>query len=268
MEPLLEVNHISYSYHTLNGETKALSDITFSVAEGEFLAIVGPSGCGKSTLLSLLAGLMEAEEGNIYLQKEPLPQHKSCIGYMLQKDHLFEWRTVYKNVILGLEIQNRLSEENLAHVEHLLELYGLSAFKDSRPSELSGGMRQRAALIRTLALQPQLLLLDEPFSALDYQTRLNVCDDVYKIIKQEKKTAILVTHDLSEAISMADHVLILSKRPASVLRFLPIHFKDKGLTPMKRRQTTEFKQYFNEIWKELNYDGRNLQSSNRISKEP
>ena len=166
--------------------------------------IVGPSGCGKSTLLSLISGLIPAEEGTIRLGRAPLGGHRANIGYMLQKDHLFEWRTVYRNVLLGLEIQKKETPENLTHVEQLLHDYGLTAFKGARPSELSGGMRQRAALIRTLALNPDLLLLDEPFSALDYQTRLNVCDDVYSIIKKEKKTAILVTHDLSEAISMAD----------------------------------------------------------------
>ena len=173
---------------------------------------------------------------------------------MLQKDHLFEWRTVYKNVILGLEIQNKKTPENLEHVEQMLLDYGLSGFKNSRPSELSGGMRQRAALVRTLALDPRLLLLDEPFSALDYQTRLNVCDDVCQIIKKEKKTAILVTHDLSEAISMADRILILSKRPAVIKKIVSVHFQEPGLTPMKRRQAPEFKDYFNEIWKELNSD--------------
>lgn len=255
MNPLLEVSHVCYSYHTLAGETEALSDITFSVEEGEFLAIVGPSGCGKSTLLSLLAALMEPEQGAITINQLPVSKRRKSIGYMLQKDHLFEWRTVYRNVILGLEIQKRMTPENLEHVEQLLEDYGLTDFKNSRPSELSGGMRQRAALIRTLALDPKLLLLDEPFSALDYQTRLNVCDDVYGIIKKEKKTAILVTHDLSEAISMADRVLILSRRPASICRVVSIQFQEPKLSPMKRRQAPEFKDYFNEIWKELNTDG-------------
>lgn len=255
MNPLLEVSHVCYSYHTLAGETEALSDITFSVEEGEFLVIVGPSGCGKSTLLSLLASLMEPEQGTITLNRSPLSGPETDIGYMLQKDHLFEWRTVYRNVILGLEIQKRMTPENLEHVEQMLKDYGLDAFKDSRPSELSGGMRQRAALIRTLALNPRLLLLDEPFSALDYQTRLNVCDDVCQIIKKEKKTAILVTHDLSEAISMADRILILSRRPAAICHVVPVRFREPGLSPMKRRQAPEFKDYFNEIWKELNAHG-------------
>lgn len=255
MNPLLEVSRVCYSYHTLSGETPALSDITFSVEEGEFLAVVGPSGCGKSTLLSLLAGLMPPEQGVIQINQAPVSGHRTDIGYMLQKDHLFEWRTVYRNVILGLEIQKRQTPENLAYVEQMLRDYGLSAFQDSRPSELSGGMRQRAALIRTLALHPSLLLLDEPFSALDYQTRLNVCDDVWQIIKKEKKTAILVTHDLSEAISMADRILILTRRPAKICKIISVHFKEPGLTPMERRQASEFKDYFNEIWKELNSYG-------------
>lgn len=256
MTPLLEVSHVCHAYHTLAGETQALSDLTFSVEEGEFFVIVGPSGCGKSTLLSLLSGLIPVEEGTIQLSQSPLAGHQTKIGYMLQKDHLFEWRTVYRNVVLGLEIQKRETPENLEHVEQMLKDYGLAAFKDSRPSELSGGMRQRAALIRTLALDPSLLLLDEPFSALDYQTRLNVCDDVYKIIKKEKKTAILVTHDLSEAVSMADRILILSRRPAQIRRILKVHFAGKDMTPMQRRQAPEFKDYFNEIWKELNTDGQ------------
>lgn len=255
MNTLLEVSHVFYSYHSLSGETQALEDISFTAEEGEFLVIVGPSGCGKSTLLSLLAGLMKVEQGSIRIAHSPSSGQQTDIGYMLQKDHLFEWRTVYRNVILGLEIQKKMTPENLAHVEQMLEDYGLSAFRDARPSELSGGMRQRAALIRTLALNPSLLLLDEPFSALDYQTRLQVCDDVYQIICKEKKTAILVTHDLSEAISMADRILILSRRPARLCKIVQIHFQEPGLTPMRRRQAPEFKDYFNEIWKELNAHG-------------
>lgn len=252
MNPLLTLNHISYSYHDINGETLALSDISFSLEEGSFLAIVGPSGCGKSTLLSLICGLLEPSEGTITLHDLPLREAKANIGYMLQKDHLFEWRTVYSNVTLGLEIQHRLDEKSRHNVETMLETYGLSAFRDSRPSQLSGGMRQRAALIRTLALEPDLLLLDEPFSALDYQTRLSVCDDIAGIIKKEQKTAILVTHDLSEAISIADEVLVLSRRPGRICRQVPIHFDMENRTPLRARNAPEFKDYFNIIWKELN----------------
>ena len=255
MNPLLELSHVSYSYHEVNGETLALSDISFQLESGSFLAIVGPSGCGKSTLLSLISGLLEPEEGTISFLGKSLREAGSNIGYMLQKDHLFEWRTVYSNVTLGLEIQKKLTPEHISSVDAMLETYGLSSFRDARPSQLSGGMRQRAALIRTLALEPDLLLLDEPFSALDYQTRLSVCDDIAAIIKKEEKTAILVTHDLSEAISMADQVLVLSKRPGRVQRLVPVACAMEERTPMRSRNAPEFKDYFNLIWKELNISG-------------
>ncbi len=254
MEKLMEISHVSYSYHTMQGETPALSNINFTVHKGDFLSIVGPSGCGKSTLLSLLAGLLEPEHGSILLYGQKLFKKGSgTIGYMLQRDHLFEWRTIEKNVLLGLEIQNRLTPESKEKVMDMLKLYGLYKFKDARPSQLSGGMRQRAALIRTLALDPELLLLDEPFSALDYQTRLTVGDDIGSIIKKEQKTAILVTHDLSEAVSLGDQVVILSKRPATIQNIVPIDFPGP-LTPLQRRNAPEFKDYFNTIWKELNSD--------------
>lgn len=252
MYPLLELKNISLSYHSMTGETKALSNISFQVKEGEFIAIVGPSGCGKSTLLSIISGLLSPEMGEVLLHGLPLASQKNRVGYMLQKDHLFEWRTVLSNVSLGLEIQRNLTPENKIKIQKMLDMYGLGAFKDARPSQLSGGMRQRAALIRTLALEPELLLLDEPFSALDYQTRLFVSDDISNIIKKEKKTVILVTHDLSEAISMADRVVILTQRPARVKEILPISFDLPDRSPMKVRNTKEFKDYFNQLWKELN----------------
>lgn len=254
MTPILELKNINYSYHTLDGETKALSDISFALTSGEFTAVVGPSGCGKSTLLSLIAGLMKPESGEIFLNGEPLTENSSKIGYMLQHDHLFEWRTVYRNVILGLEIRGALTAESKKKAESLLEQYGLLPFAHARPSELSGGMRQRAALIRTLILEPELLLLDEPFSALDYQTRLTVSDDIGQIIRQSGKTALLVTHDLSEAVSISDRVIILSERPASIARIVPIAFALEKDTPLNRRNAPEFKNYFNEIWKELNHN--------------
>ena len=252
MTPILELKNINYSYHTLDGETQALSDISFALTSGEFTAVVGPSGCGKSTLLSLIAGLMKPESGEIFLNGEPLTENSSKIGYMLQHDHLFEWRTVYRNVILGLEIRGALTAESKKKAESLLEQYGLLPFAHARPSELSGGMRQRAALIRTLILEPELLLLDEPFSALDYQTRLAVSDDIGQIIRRSGKTALLVTHDLSEAVSISDRVIILSERPASIARIVPIAFALEKDTPLNRRNAPEFKNYFNEIWKELN----------------
>lgn len=254
MTPILELKNIKYSYHTPEGETKALSGISFSLTPGEFTAVVGPSGCGKSTLLSLIAGLMKPESGEIFLDGEPLTENSSKIGYMLQHDHLFEWRSVYRNVVLGLEITGALNAKTRAEAEALLGQYGLLPFARSRPSELSGGMRQRAALIRTLLLKPELLLLDEPFSALDYQTRLTVSDDIGQIIRRTGKTALLVTHDLSEAVSLSDRVIILSKRPASIARIVPVTFALEKDTPLNRRNAPEFKNYFNEIWKELNHD--------------
>ena len=187
MKPLLEITDVCLSYHSLSGETPALSHISFEVMPGEFLAVVGPSGCGKSTLLNLICGLIRPEQGQILLDGRPVISGDCRIGYMLQKDHLLEWRTIYKNVLLGLEIRRELTAEKLAYVDQLLLDYGLDKFRSAHPSELSGGMRQRAALIRTLALKPELLLLDEPFSALDYQTRLNVSDDIGRILRQEKR---------------------------------------------------------------------------------
>ena len=244
-----------FSYHSMDGETKALSNISFSVHAGEFLAVVGPSGCGKSTLLSLICGLLKASEGSVLIDGKPMETGDSRIGYMLQKDHLFEWRTIFSNACLGLEIQRNLDEEGRERVRRLLETYGLEDFADARPSELSGGMRQRAALIRTLALEPDILLLDEPFSALDYQTRLAVCDDISTIIREQKKTAILVTHDLSEAVSAADRILILTKRPGRVKDTITIKFPDNAGSPLLRRNCPEFSSYFNEVWKVLREGG-------------
>ena len=245
METILEIKDLSHSYHNMEGETSALSHLAFTMKKGEFVSIVGPSGCGKSTLLSLISGLLEPEEGSVEL-------HGKMMGYMLQKDHLLEWRTIYKNVVLGLEIRNILSSATKMKAEILLEQYGLLDFANAKPSELSGGMRQRAALIRTLILEPDLLLLDEPFSALDYQTRLTVGDDIGQIIRNEKRSAILVTHDLSEAISLGDKVIVLTERPASIKKVIPLHFELEIDTPLNRRNAPEFKTYFNLVWKELN----------------
>nr|WP_191383966.1 ABC transporter ATP-binding protein [uncultured Lachnoclostridium sp.] len=252
MEEILELKHIYYSYHTMDGETSALSDISFGMKEGEFVAVVGSSGCGKSTLLSLICGLLTPEKGRIRVRGKDLKESTTNIGYMLQHDQLFEWRTIYNNVILGLEVQHMLTTKSRQKAHELLDTYGLSRFENARPSQLSGGMRQRAALVRTLVLEPDILLLDEPFSALDYQTRLRVSDDIGQIIRREKKTAILVTHDLSEAVSLADRVIILSPRPATIRQTLPLIFDLENDTPLNRRAAPEFKTYFNLIWKELN----------------
>lgn len=251
MTAKLEVSGLSYSYHSMDGETQALSNISFTVDTGEFIAIVGPSGCGKSTLLSIFSGLLKPDEGEILIDGIPLPDSKVNIGYMLQKDHLFEWRSILSNAALGLEIQHKMDERHKNDLRELMNSYGLGNFENSRPSELSGGMRQRAALIRTLALEPDILLLDEPFSALDYQTRLSVCDDISTIIRGRHKTAILITHDLSEAVSVVDRIIILSKRPGRIKGILPIPFSTPGLSPLERRNDPEFSGYFNEVWKIL-----------------
>lgn len=251
MTPKLDVTGVSYSYHTLDGETLALSNISFTLAPGEFAAVVGPSGCGKSTLLSLLCGLTQPDEGQILIDGLPLSHSPSATGYMLQKDHLFEWRDILSNVSLGLEIQHRLNTKSIIRLKEMLASYGLKGFEHARPSELSGGMRQRAALIRTLALEPDLLLLDEPFSALDYQTRLSVCDDISSILRTTGKTAILVTHDLSEAISTADRIIILTPRPGRIKKILTITFPQDCQSPLERRNCPEFSRYFNTVWKEL-----------------
>ena len=253
MQPLLSIQNLSYSYHSLSGETLAIDNLSFDVEEGEFLAIVGPSGCGKSTLLSLIAGLLNPDEGQILVSGVPAQSSSLNLGYMLQKDHLLDWRTTRENAALGLEIRGSKKKQYYIMINQLLESYGLISFENAKPKELSGGMRQRFALIRTLLMEPDLLLLDEPFSALDYQTRLSVSDDIWKIIRKEKKTAILITHDISEAISMADRVIILTARPSSVQKILDVHLTfEAEHTPFKARSTPEFQTYFNQIWKELN----------------
>ena len=238
-------------YQSLNGEITALENINFSVRDGEFVSIVGPSGCGKSTLLSIISGLLSPTTGSVLILGEKVTGVSLKIGYMLQKDHLFDWRTIYQNVMLGLEIRKAVTSEAKEHALKLLKTYGLYEFKDKYPNQLSGGMRQRVALIRTLVTDPQILLLDEAFSALDYQTRLVVNDDIFTIIKKENKTALLVTHDISESISMSDRVVLLSKRPGTVQNIYNIKLSCDNRTPLSSREAPEFRYYFQEIWKGL-----------------
>lgn len=251
MEKALSLSHVTFTYHTCQRETRAIDDVSFDVEKGEFIAIVGPSGCGKSTLLHLIANLLPVSKGNILIEGRPVSLVSENIGYMLQRDHLLEHRTILQNITLGLEIQKKVTRKNLERINDMLEQYGLYDFRNVYPRQLSGGMRQRAALIRTLALSPELLLLDEPFSALDYQTRLRVSDDIGTIIKMKKITALLVTHDLSEAVSMADRVIVLSSRPGKVKTIVPIHFETTPESPETARNAPEFKDYFNKIWKEI-----------------
>lgn len=250
-ENLVEVKEIALQYHSLIGEIPALADINFSVKTGEFISIVGPSGCGKSTLLDIIAGLLPTSSGKVFIAGKEVVGPTPLVGYMPQSDQLFEWRTIWKNVILGLEIKGKINAERTAYAEKLLASYGLADFKKTYPSQLSGGMRQRAALIRTLAVNPELLLLDEAFSALDYQTRLAMTDVVKEIIKKEHKTAVLVTHDLSEAISMSDRIVVLTKRPARVKRIYEVHLTGDTSSALQCRKAPEFGEYFQSIWKEL-----------------
>lgn len=244
-QPILTCRNICFSYHNLTGETRALNNISFQINQGEFVAIVGPSGCGKSTLLSMIAGLTEPESGEIILSDQ------NRIGYMLQQDHLFEWRTIMQNILLGPEINKTLTAEKEALALKLLNDYGLYKFRNKKPGELSGGMKQRAALIRTMIMEPDLLLLDEPFSALDYQTRLIVSGDIGRIIKNTGITALLITHDLSEAISLADRIIVLSKRPATVKREIPIQLTLPDDSLLAPRNAPEFGNYFSLLWKEI-----------------
>ena len=248
MSTILNMNHIYKDFYSLEEERQILRDINFSVQEGEILVLLGPSGCGKSTILNIISGLLEPTQGSV-------DTHGKKIGYMFQKDHLFEWRTIMKNITLGLEIQHKLTNEAQEEIKRLLEIYDLWDFRNNFPRELSGGMKQRVALIRTLALNPDILLLDESFSGLDYQTRLIVTDDIYKIIKNENKTAILVTHDISEAISLADKVAVLSHRPTTIQSVHKITLTLEGdKTPLTARLAPEFKDYFDLFWKELQND--------------
>lgn len=245
MNSILKVKELSKTYYTLKKEVKAVDNFSFELLEGEFIALVGPSGCGKSTILSILSGLESLDSGTIITNKN--------IGYMLQTDALFDWLTILENCLLGLKIKKELTEENKQYVVSLLEKYGLKDFMNSYPSHLSGGMRQRVALIRTLATKPDILLMDEPFSALDYQSRLSISDDVYKIIRGEGKSIIMVTHDIAEAISMCDKVIILSKRPCSVKKIINISYDNKSI-PSNNRKENKFTSYYDEIWREIDYE--------------
>lgn len=244
MNKVIQIDHLSKKYYDKNQEILAINDVSLDVYDGEFLVIVGPSGCGKSTLLNIIGGIDNKTNGNIDMK------NGVKVGYMLQSDCLFSWLTILDNALLGLKINNMLTSDNINYVKELLNTYGLSEFMYSYPNSLSGGMKQRVALIRTLALRPDILLLDEPFSALDYQTRLAVADDVYKIIKKENKTVIMITHDIGEACSIADRVVVLSDRPSKVKRIIKIDMVDKS-TPINNRRCKEFSTYYDTIWKEI-----------------
>ncbi|MBQ7977279.1 MAG: ABC transporter ATP-binding protein [Clostridia bacterium] len=250
MAHLLELKDIALNYHTLKDETKAIENISLFVDSKEFISIVGPSGCGKTTLLSIIAGILSPSTGTILLDGSPLSENKNKIGYMFQRDHLFEWRTVLENVKLGLEITHNKDPANKEYLDELIEKYGLKDFVNKYPHHLSGGMRQRVALIRTLVLRPEILLLDEPFGALDYQTRKTVIQDVSSIIAREEKTSILVTHDLGEAVSLSDRIIVLSKRPSIVKATFKTNLR-KIASIEERKRTDEYKITVDKIWEEL-----------------
>ena len=241
---ILNIQNLSKSFFTLDGEIEVLKDLNFSIKEGEKIAIVGPSGCGKSTILNLISGLIKPTKGTVNL--------KENVGYMFQKDNLLEWRTIYKNITIGLEVKGRITNNQKEEIMNLLQKYGLYDFRNSYPSELSGGMRQRVALIRTLVLNPKILLLDEPFSALDAQTKILVNEDVYDIVSKENKSVILVTHDISEAIAFCDKIIVLTNRPASIKNVYEIKFDGlTNRTPLQARKHELFKDYFDKIWGDL-----------------
>ena len=245
MEKLLELKDVSLTYQTPKDEITAIKNLSFYCNKGDFMSIIGPSGCGKTTVLSLIAGLISPTFGEISISGEKNPLKRENLGYMLQKDELFAWRNIERNIFLPLEIKGIKSKSAKENAISLLKKYGLYDFRKNYPDELSGGMRQRVALIRTLVSNPELLLLDEPFSALDSQTRLSV----YKIIKSEQKTAILVTHDISEAISMSDIIIVLTARPAKVKSiFIP---NIEGDSPIRKRESPDFSIWFEKIWREL-----------------
>ena len=252
---LLEIKDVNMNYHTKNGVTEAIKNINFNIEEGDFVSIVGPSGCGKSTLLNIISGLLEPSSGEVVYNDPDVKNNLDKMGYMFQKDYLFPWLTVRENVLLGLKIKGFLTVDNIERADNLLKNYDLEKFKYHKPTQLSGGMRQRVALIRTLALNPRILLLDEPFSALDYQTRQKLTDDVYEIIKREGKTAIMVTHDIGEAIIMSKRVIVLTKRPATIKDDMKIVFANSDKTPFNKRREPEFNKYFSELWQEV--DGLN-----------
>ena len=253
MDAVLQVSSVCFEYQTRQSAVEVIQNLSFSVYPGEFISIVGPSGCGKSTLLDLICGLLAPTSGTILFCGKKRERTSTEIGYMLQKDHLLEWRTIGKNVMLGPEI-NRRKRGAARQAEEFLKKYELDTFSSAKPSQLSGGMRQRAALIRTMMMHPSLLLLDEPFSALDYQTRLQVCSDIWSIIRESKKTAILVTHELAEAISTGSRVLVLSRRPTAVQTEISFDADFCGLSPIDRRKDTRFNQYFQVLWEVFSHE--------------
>jgi len=253
-KPMIELHHVTHTYVTKKEANTAIEDINLSIEEGEFISLVGPSGCGKSTILSCIAGLIQPTLGEIRIDGQKISKPSAQVGYMLQSDYLFQWKTIAENVRIGLEVMGIATQEREMHGNYLLNEMGLSDYKDHYPSELSGGMRQRAALVRTLVTNPDVLLLDEPFSALDYQTKLKLEDLVFDTLKKHHKTAILVTHDIGEAIAMSDRVIILDRNPGKVKDEVVIPSTIRKTLPFHAREAAEYHELFHYIWKELDQD--------------
>ncbi|SEM40585.1 NitT/TauT family transport system ATP-binding protein [Mesobacillus persicus] len=247
----LSIKELHHTYFTRSSATTALSDITLDVKEGEFISFLGPSGCGKTTLLSIIAGLIEPTSGNVLLENKPVKTSQNDIGYMLQQDYLFPWKTIEENIQLGHKINGNLTKETKRTTVSLLEQMGLNDVESFYPKQLSGGMRQRVALVRTLATEPKLLMLDEPFSALDFQTKLKLEDLVSNTLKNFNKTAILVTHDIGEAIAMSDRIVLFSPSPGRVHKTFLVPEDLKALPPFKARNHQSYTELFQTIWKEL-----------------
>ena len=263
MTAALQVSGLHHGYFNRGQYTEILQDISFSVPKGSFVCIVGPSGAGKTTLFNLLARFMPVQKGTILLDGSADNAQRDKLGYMLQKDLLFPWRTILDNVLLGLDIHRRRDRRHIERAHEYLRRYGLEGYAHAYPNQLSGGMRQRAALIRTLMIEPSLILLDEPFSALDYQTRLLLENELFEINRREHRTMMLVTHDIGEAISLADRVIVLSHRPAHVKAIHEIHLTISGTrTPWEARKAPEYHTYFDILWQEL---GLQMEIAGRMS---
>lgn len=253
----LTVQHIHHMYFTKESATLALEDIDLQVEEGEFISFLGPSGCGKTTLLSIIAGLITPTKGSILMEGKSIKRDSSAIGYMLQQDYLFPWKTIEENILIGLKISKDYSAEAKEKTLSLLKAMGLDNVEKNYPRQLSGGMRQRAALVRTLSTNPLLLMLDEPFSALDYQTKLKLEDLVWSTLKDFQKTALLVTHDIGEAIAMSDRIFLLTSKPGKIAQTFHVPEELKRLTPFEARQHSSYTDLFQHIWKELDQlDGK------------
>ncbi|KEK24599.1 ABC transporter ATP-binding protein [Bacillus gaemokensis] len=247
----LQICNVSHCFFAKENARLVLEDINLHVEEGEFVSFLGPSGCGKTTLLSIIAGLLKPIEGIVFLEDEPIIKSTSSMGYMLQQDYLFPWKTIEENIMLGLHITKTYGVKTKEHTLQLLQQVGLHEVEKQYPRELSGGMRQRAALVRTLATNPKILLLDEPFSALDYQTKLKLEELVFSLLQTYKKTSLLVTHDIEEAIAMSDRIYLLQAKPGKIAKTFIVPESIRSLSPLKARHHPDFPALFQDIWKEL-----------------